>query len=107
MSFHTSEVIILIPHARLAQANTYLERNGYGPDNFKIPLILKSDADNRDPPRGWGLMLSADMGLIALAKKVLAMDVTNVKILFGPKARRRAKQFLDENNLRIRPGYGE
>lgn len=102
MSFNNTSIIIIIPASKLNAANDYFEKNGYGPLNFQIGIIRKTDPDSQ-AARGYVAGFQADSGLLALAEKIKDMDLSNVKVIIGNNARKRAKIILDDNGFRLKP----
>lgn len=102
MSYNTISVVIIIPASKQTAANNYFQKHGYGPNNFQKEIIGISDPDNQ-PARGYIAAFQADTGLLALLEKIREMDISNVKIIIGINARKRAKVILTENDFRLKP----
>lgn len=87
---------ILIPAASRDQANLILQNNGYGPDNFSTPLLVKSDKDVAVESEGqvthYGSNLTLDdSNLLAL---------TNLLAPFNPIfVNKRFTEAIEENTL--------
>lgn len=76
MSFHTKRQALLIPAAKVADFNKFMERNGYGP-NLLVPTDANAvgaaaDAKAKAPTHYSLEIASADDGIIAAARKALA-----------------------------------
>lgn len=76
MGYNTKRHVIIVPAAKVAEFNAFMEQNGYGPNS----LVIRDDnqigatADAKEkPPTHYSLEIaSADDGIIAAAKKALA-----------------------------------
>lgn len=102
MSFHTVPLVIIIPAGRLAAANAYMKRHGYGADNFRRAIIRATDPDSQ-AARGYVATFQADAGLLAAVRIVRNLDQTNIIIIAGRGARKRARQLLTARGYRLKP----
>ena len=102
MTNYPNNVVVLIKADRLEQANNFLERRGYGPNNFgQHALILKTDPDDA-APRGYGTEIPADAALLATLQKVAASH-PQARIFVGDRSKKHAKEFIDAQGYRLKP----
>lgn len=98
-------VIAIVRATIVDAANTWMEKQGYGPNNFSIPLIQIADP-NTQAARYWGAEFQADPALRTIIhKKVDSLGVN--AFLFWSKDRKTARQkalaFIQSKGYRIKP----
>lgn len=105
MTKYPFHVIAIVKATIVNAANTWMENQGYGPNNFSIPLIQIADPDTQ-AARYWAAEFQADPALRTIIhKKVDSLGVN--AFLFWSKdrktARQKTKQFIQSKGYRIKP----
>jgi hypothetical protein len=97
-------VVAIVRAAIVDNANDWMERQGYGPNNFSRELILIADPDDA-APKGYAAEFPAEPSLrTILANKIATMP--NAYIFWSKDrktARQKALQFITDKGYRVKP----
>lgn len=104
MSYSIFKPVIVIPADKLKQINDFLERNGYGPDNFSMPVFAKSEIDNKAPTTNYILECTADTGFLSAIEKAIDKIVTaNITVYTREIKQSQIDTVLSSLNLKKKP----
>lgn len=98
-------VIAIVKATIVDAANNWMERQGYGPNNFSIPLIQIADPDTQ-PARAWAAEFQAEPSLRTIIHRKIDSLAPNAFVFWSKDrktARQKAKAFIQSKGYRIKP----
>ena len=99
-------VIAIVKATIVNAANNWMERQGYGENNFNIPLIRDVDPDSQ-AARFWAAEFQAEPSLRTIIhRKIDSLGATDAFLFWSKNrktARQKAKEFVANKGYRIKP----
>lgn len=105
MSRNPFFVIAIVRAAIVDAANNWMKKQGYGPNNFSIPLIQQVDPDTQ-AARAWAAEFQADPALRTIIHKKVDSLAPNAFVFWSKDrktARQKALAFVHAKGYRIKP----